>query len=323
MKYLGSKWEPADLAGHRVLVIPSGIGEMQWAMTKYMKIGEPLILLGLDGAPRRLHQFAELHSFVHAFGYTGSYDYSSIRGFQKHFGLDTWKAVREQFSLGVPVPLACNPHLEAGKPLAEWMPDLGDPWYSYPLTTTLDHTKEAARYFWDANPKDICLGISCASYRGAEAWHTWGRTEWVEFLSLIQKEEPHVRLVLLGGSWDDLTANIFDEDSGLRWVVDTRGIPPVGRTTFGGAVEILRRLDGYVGFSSGLGHVAAHSCGTPVFMLWPEHEQLLSRSWVNPELLENGSYVPSRWLEPKEVFKSLKPWLRRITDVRYERLTTY
>jgi hypothetical protein len=47
-------------------------------------------------------------------------------------------------------------------------------------------------------------------------------------------------------------------------------------------------------------------------MLWPEHELLLSTSWVDPELLDNGTYVPSRWLEPEEVFKLVKPWLRRI-----------
>jgi ADP-heptose:LPS heptosyltransferase len=100
-------------------------------------------------------------------------------------------------------------------------------------------------------------------------------------------------------------------------MVDRRGIPPVGTTSFGGAVEVLRGLDGYIGFSSGLGHVAAHCCGTPVFMLWPDHEQPLSTSWVDPELLANGFYVPSKWLDPKAVWAKAKLWLRRVAEGQY------
>ena len=317
MKYLGNTWTQEDLQGLRTIVVPSGIGEFQWAWTKYGNTGDRFAILGLDGAPRRLHQFCELHPAVAAFAYCG-FDYSTIRGFQQMHGLDTWAAVTSQFGLdGSLCMLACNPHLEAGKPLATWMPDLPTT-YRYPLTTTDAHRQVAAQYLRHTHPGDVLIGVSCASYRGAAAWKTWGDVEWTAFLRRVQQATPAARFVLLGGAWDDLTAAVFDEASRLRWLTDARGLPPIGRTTFGAAVELLKALHGYIGFSSGLGHVACHCCNCPTFMLWPGHEQRLSIAWVDPELLESGFYVPSSWLSPSEVFHRVKPWLSRLERKAYE-----
>jgi hypothetical protein len=319
VKYFGrtDNLPEGALDGLRTLVVPSGIGEFQWAWTKYANAGERFAILGLDGAPRRLHQFAELHPAVEVFAYS-NWDYSTIRRWMQEHGLQRWSDVTSQFELGSLCMLACNPHLESGAALADWLPDLPTT-YRYPLATTDEHRRQADQVLAGAEPGDFLLGISCASYRGADAWRTWGAEQWTEFLHLIAQEVPNVRFALLGGAWDDLTSAVYNPESSLRWVVDRRGLPPVGTTHFGGAVEILKRLDGYVGFSSGLGHVAAHCCGTPVFMLWPEHEQALSTSWVDPELLENGFYVPSSWVEPKEVYKRAKLWLRRVVDGSYKR----
>lgn len=295
----------------RTLILPSGIGEFQWLWTKMVNTGEDFAIFGLDGAPRRLHQFAELHPQVKEFGWA-TFDYSQIREWQKFHDLTTWENLTKKFQRGQMTMLACNPHLEAGNPLASWLPDLPTS-YTYPIVTMESHHREADYVLHDRTDFRPRIGISCASYRGAAAWKTWERDEWTSFLKMIQKAYPEVVFVLMGGSWDDLTYALFREN-GLRWQVDDRGLPPVGTTTFGGAIEVLRRLDGYIGFSSGLGHVAAHLCNLPVFMLWPEHEQLLSRTWCNPALLEDGRYVPSRWLSPEEVWKSAEPWLRRALE---------
>ena len=317
MRFLGNEWTNEDLAGLRVIVVPSGIGEFQWAWTKYCNTGERFAILGLDGAPRRLHQFCELHDAIDVFAYCG-FEYSTIRSWQKNHGLYTWEVVKRSVSPGSLTMLACNPHLEAGLPLASWLPDLPTT-YTYPLRTTREHVDEAERYLRQSPSDAFRIGISCASYRGAAAWKTWKAEQWTRFLKLVRAEVGGAcELTLLGGAWDDLTAAIFDEDTDFRWTVNVRGIPPVGRTTFGGAVELLRRLDAYIGFSSGLGHVACHLCNTPTFMLWPDHEQPLSTAWVNPELLESGFYVPSPWREPEEVFRLTKPWLRRVLKGDYD-----
>lgn len=314
MKYLGNTWLEEDLRGRRVLVVPSGIGEFQWAWTKYLNTGERFVILGLDGAPRRLHQFCELHPQIDAFAYCG-FEYSQIRAFQKYHELDTWDSVQKKFALGSLAMLACNPHLEAGKPLAAWLPDLPTT-YRYNLYLSQLHRDSAGQYLAHSEVSDVLIGISCASYRGSAAWHTWGLEEWRGFLRMIQHEVPEVRFVMMGGSWDDLSADVFDKTPEVRWLTDRRGIPPIGRMSFGSTACLLHALDGYIGFSSGLGHVACHCCNTPTFMLWPEHEQLLSTAWVDPELLANGFYVPSRWLEPETVFQRAKGWLRYVLDRR-------
>lgn len=316
MKIINLAKEPVETYAHlRCVVLPSGIGEFQWAWTKFENAGERFAVFALDGAPRRLHQFVELHPKIDVFGWVG-YDYSQIREFQKFHELTTWERVRALFGPGQVAFLACNPHLEAGKPLRDWMPDL-ETTYSYPIQLKDQHIAEARRVLHDRNSNDLLIGISCASYRGAAAWKTWEVEQWRKFLGLIVRDFPHAKFVLLGGSWDDLTSSLYDPDGPFRWQLDARGLPPVGTTTFGGVTALLSQLDGYIGFSSGLGHVAAHLCGTPVFMLWPEHEyEFLSRSWVNPELLDNGSYVPSRWLEPEVVYKSTKLWLDQIEEKR-------
>jgi hypothetical protein len=298
----------------RAIVVPSGIGEFQWLWTKFHNIvhalGTPLAVFAVDGAPRRLHQFAELHPGIETFGYLGV-EYTQIREFQKHHRLDTWRRIGELFGPGQLCMLACNPHLEAGKPLCDWLPDVPTA-YRYPLVTNATHKEEADRVLVGSSPKDLLIGISCASYRGASAWRTWTSPQWLDLMGRIQSEYPEAKFVLLGGSWDDVTSAVYRPESNLRFQVDYRGIPPVGTTTFGGAVEILQRLDGYIGFSSGLGHVAAHNCDCPVFMLWPEHEQPLSTAWVDPILLANGRYVPSRWLSVDEVWPNVKAWIERI-----------
>jgi hypothetical protein len=312
MKFLPRGFDEKEVAHLRQIVLPSGIGEFQWVMTKLTNIDEKIAVFGLDGSPRRLHQFAELHPNVEAFGYA-EFDYSQVRNFQKFHGLESWDMVTRLFGPGQICMLACNPHLEEGKSLASWMPDLPTS-YTYPIVTTEAMKTEADRTLFGATADDVLIGISCASYRGAEAWRTWGSVQWTDFLHKVQKEVPNAKFVLLGGSWDDLTSTVYDPTGPLRWQLDKRGMPPVGTTSFGGAVEVLKRLDGYIGFSSGLGHVAAHLCECPVFMMWPEHEQALSRSWVNPTLLESGFYVPSRWENPTTVFNRAKPWLQFISE---------
>lgn len=297
----------------RTLVVPSGIGEFQWLWAKMENTHEDFVILGLDGAPRRLHQFAELHPRVRAFGYC-TFDYSQIRNFQKFHDLTSWEKIKSKFGPGQTAFLACNPHLESGAPLSSWLPDL-ETTYSYPYVLNNTHRAEAKRLLdgtWEED--DVVIGISCASYRGAEAWKTWNAREWTDFLTCVQAYIPKARFALLGGAWDDLTSAVYDPDGPLRWLLDSRGLPPVGTTSFGGTVGFLENIDGYIGFSSGLGHVAHHLCGVPTFMLWPEHEiELLSKTWVNPQSLEKGTYVPSAWDSPATVFTRAIPWLDRLT----------
>lgn len=316
MRILQKGYDAKELEGHYNILVPSGIGEFCWMWAKLSNVPGPFFVHALDGAPRRLHQFAELHPNVSKFCYYGM-DYSQIREFQKFNELYTWERISTLFPKGGGLCLlACNPHLEEGRPLAEWLPDLPTR-YSYTVSYQQMHYDEASRVLHDHDPKDFYIGISCASYRGAAAWKTWEHQEWTKFLQMIADLIPNVKFVLMGGSWDDLTSAVYNPATGLRFQLDARGLPPVGTTTFGGAMRVLHSLDAYIGFSSGLGHVAAHLCGTPVAMFWPDHEkELLARSWCDPDLLACQKYLPMAWNTPEQNFEVVKQWLLNLAKGR-------
>jgi ADP-heptose:LPS heptosyltransferase len=143
------------------------------------------------------------------------------------------------------------------------------------------------------------VGISAASYRGSEAWRTWGVEEWKCVLEWLKSELPGASIILLGGFWDDLTFTL------ARYGYHDL----VGKTNTQTMIYILSQLDLYIGFSSGMG-VLRTVMSKPVFMLWPEHQRALSKSWAPVEMLENHSYVASVWTGTDIAIPLLKNWLR-------------
>ena len=190
-----------------------------------------------------------------------------------------------------------NQHLEMGKPLADWMPDLPTT-YHVPMYVTDEDSTRAKRLL--ANMPRPITAISCASYRGSEAWKTWGYAEWSPFLKRLHAEVGGT-ILLLGGFWDDLTSRIAEQD----------GYPDlVGKTNMGQLVAILRQCEQVVGFSSGLGMLHACEWGK-TFLLWPDHQVELSRSWADPAMLDAGTYDTSLWRHPDEVWWLVKRWLAK------------
>jgi ADP-heptose:LPS heptosyltransferase len=184
-----------------------------------------------------------------------------------------------------------------GKPLAEWLPDLPTS-YHYPVNIS-EFGKEKAKAILERYRRPITL-VSCASYRGAEAWKTWKYPEWSYFLSHMKEELSGGTIVMVGGFWDDLTASF--EDDGYPCIV--------GKTAMPTMLELLRQADYYVGFSSGMG-VMRTVFKRNAFMLWPDHQVALSTSWAPPEMMENDQYVAVLWREPEMIFKRWRVWLKK------------
>jgi ADP-heptose:LPS heptosyltransferase len=245
-----------------------------------------------DGWPYRARPYLELLEGVESADY-GNFQYSDLATIWSIQKCDTWKEVLDK-GMGE-VLIECNTWLESGKRLEDWMPDLPTDFH-YPIhTTDIDRDratellKDFERPLW---------AVSAASYRGSEAWKTWGSNEWSEFLRKF-KQLAGGTILLMGGFWDDLTS-----------VLSAEGYPDlVGKTSIGVAVEVLRQTAGYIGFSSGLGMI--HTVlDKPTMLLWPAHQQALSTSWAPPEMLEQGTYVAMPWVSPDEVFKAAEVWHR-------------
>jgi ADP-heptose:LPS heptosyltransferase len=287
--------------------LPAGVGDVSWAWSKlYHRRGAIDVIEVCDGWPQRTVPYLEclfpsVDTSPH-FGY-GDFNYQTIQLFTKSNGIQnpTWEHLWENFEGHHRVLLEPNEHLELGRRLELWMPDVATEFH-YPLYTA--HAAQSMREklhraFSDAGAKgEMLVGISCASYRGSEAWKTWGVDEWRFVLQkmLSRGYQP----VLLGGFWDDLTYTLACE----------LNLPElVGKTSMAECVELLRILPAYVGFSSGL-NVIRTVVDRPAFALWPDHQQELSTSWVPPHMLESHRYVASLWRDPEQVWAPMGQFLR-------------
>lgn len=277
--------------------LPSGIGDFSWAYSKLCNAG-PLDYEIADGWPYRTVPYLELLPQVATAKY-GDFTYDTIVAFEKVNELDrdlTWEQLKK---LGYgKVLIQPNHHLERGKRLEEWLPDLPTTFH-YPIVTT-DRHKERARRLLEGMPRPL-VGISAASYRGSEAWKTWGAEEWKDFLAWWSAEVGGT-VVLLGGFWDDLTAMLAEE--GYEDLV--------GKTDVGTMVEVQKILDYYVGFSSGLG-VIRTVLGKNVYMFWPDHQVALSTSWAPPVMLGTGAYSCNVWQSVDNTKLLVTRWLKEVS----------
>jgi hypothetical protein len=281
------------------LVVPAGIGDVSWILSKIVNVKDDFDfnIQVCDGWPHRTVPFLKMFPWIREVAYSAD-SYPDIVDFQSRHKLTTWERVAN-CGFGR-ILLAPNPHLEQGRRLEDWLPDLPTDFH-YVIPTGFESEVKADKILKDVDTKYV-YGISAASYRGSEAWKTWGHEEWSRFLTRWLSIKPSVKFIFMGGFWDDLTHSIYEE-------FEVNSIDAVGKTDFGAAVEIHKRIKGYVGFSSGLGIIRT-VLGLKTFMLWPDHQIELSTSWAPPEMLEDQTYMASLWRDPDEVFYRFKGWLR-------------
>lgn len=285
------------------IAVPSGIGDVSWILSKLVHVSDRVDLhfQVADGAPYRTVPFLRMLPWVKSADY-GNFVYSDLFFGYRSQNLNTWKEIEE--SGRGRIFLTNNEHLESGARLEEWLPDLPtDFHYKLPVSrlaeVRVEHILDACKSKFGRSMQRL-YGISAASYRGAQAWNTWEYEDWAILFDLWQKQDPYARFMLMGGGWDDLTRSLFEEFSDICF-------DAVGKTSISSAVELHRHLDGYVGFSSGLGIIRT-VLGGRTFMLWPAFQEKLSTSWAPPEMLESGAYTCCIWQDPIEVFDRIKVW---------------
>jgi hypothetical protein len=281
----------------RTFNVPSGIGDFSWAYSKLKHAGMANWCIA-DGWPHRTVPYVKLLDNVNECAY-GPFNYTEIVRYEEQvckLGITpTWEQV-EKFP-GTSIYIEPNRHLELGRRLEDWLPDLPCDFH-YKINVPQDEAARAVALL--SGMKRPIWGISCASYRGSEAWKTWGHDQWALYLKMLEAEVGGT-ILMLGGFWDDLTSTVASS-GGYKDIV--------GRTSVPMMVSVLDLLDGYIGFSSGMG-VIRTVLSKPVFMMWPDHQVELSTSWAPLEMLESRAYVASLWREPRLVFERTKDWIRR------------
>jgi hypothetical protein len=296
---------------------PASVDDFSWIFSKLYSVRHEISSVRIvDGAPRRTREYVQACGIADA-----DYDLE-ITGGQYQFilstesalgygwrGRPTWQEIR----FHDPLLIEANQHLEAGYKLADWLPDLPC-YYHYPLHVSDDDRQRARqitvraimgdRYSSGHKMKDgPVVGISCASYKGSEAWRTWGKDEWLDFIRRVMA--MGWRPLLVGGGWDDLTYTVACE-------LDLPST--VGKTSVAQMIEQMAFLDAYIGFSSGM-NVIRTVLNKPAFALWPSNDrvdqQQLSTSWAPPRMIEEERYVAVTWRPVKDVWPIAKRFLNR------------
>jgi hypothetical protein len=299
------------------VIVPAGIGDWSWIWSKLYSVRNEITSVRIvDGAPRRTREYVQacgIHDADYDLEITGG-QYQFILATESALGYAwTSRPTWAEIQFHDPLLIEANQHLEAGYKLADWLPDLPC-FYHYPLYVS-DEDKQKAhqitvrtitgdRYSSGHRMKDgPVVGISCASYKGSEAWSTWKREEWIDFLKRVMV--LGWRPIMVGGSWDDLTYSVACE-------LDLPST--VGKTSVSQMIEQMGLLDAYIGFSSGM-NVIRTVLNKPAFALWPSNDrvdqQQLSTSWVPPEMLESERYVGVTWRPVKDVWPVAKRFLNR------------
>jgi ADP-heptose:LPS heptosyltransferase len=277
-----------------IIGLPSGIGDISWVVSKLINSAEwknGLKMQIADGWPFRAQEYLESAGAKLADPPYGNFRYEDIITWESVHPYKLWEHIPKNIDRFLMQP---NWHLEQGKSLKDWLPDLPTS-YHYKLDLPSVENKGYCSTLKNGN----YIGISAASYRGHKAWKTWGMSEWKELCNKIV--ESGYSIVLLGGAWDDLTQSLENEFANGGGVC----LNLVGKTTFPEACSIHKLLKFYIGFSSGLGIIRS-VMGLPTIMLWPEHQQPLSYSWADPEDIKSKNYMPSSYMEVRGVFNLFK-----------------
>jgi hypothetical protein len=286
------------------IVLPSGIGDVSWAISALWSVRDQLERVDVvEGWPQRTVPYLELLGFQSDY-VPMSYDmiltFESIHQISAVHKDRSWEKISGLQS--ATLLLEPNKHLEAGFRLETWLPDL-KPEFHYPLNvpkSDVERTAKTVAREMERHPMKYgpIVGISCASYRGAEAWKTWGIHEWKDLIRRIMS--IGWRPLLLGGSWDDLTYAVAC-DLGLPDIVGKTSVPQM--------VAVMGMLDSYVGYSSGM-NVIRTVLDKPALAFWPDFQNELRDSWVPQKMLDDRRYVSHLWRPVKNVWPVAKAFLR-------------
>lgn len=292
--------------------VPSGIGDISWLYSKLLNIpevskGSAVLSFHIaDGWPYRALPYVNMLPCT-AYNDYGNHEYKDIIEVERVQKIDhnklTWQELKDR-GYGAYF-IQNNEFLERGTPLAKWCPDLLTT-YHYPLIRDEAAEKKAQELLTPATKTRPLFGVFGSSKRGVKLWKGWLAPEWLEFIKMVKRDfDPH--FVLMGAQWDH---EIMDE---IVVELDKEKIEYTnitGRTMLAAAVEVLKLLNYFMCFSSGL-NVLSTVVGTPCCAMWPDFQHALRYAWAPPDMIQEGSYKAFVWCEPFTVFDNLQPVLRK------------
>lgn len=275
----------------REINVCAGIGDNIWLLQKLIHAQEKFIFNLPNGQPQRGKQIFDLLPQVAARArYVDGLNYERIKRNNVTRIWPQWKQIRvSRFYL------ECNLHLEEGRRIESFLPDLPTS-FTLPWVTTPEEQAVAKELL----PGENYIGIYASAYSTTRAWNFWDEHAWLEFIQRFYHKALGTTFVIIGAKWDlDLADNLVQ-------LLRMHCIPHVN--TIGQplavVVEILRRLNYFVGFPSGLS-ILNETLGKETFMFYPVHLAAMMHAWADPARITEGKYLASLFCTPEEAMEKI------------------
>ena len=273
---------------------PSGIGDIIWTLNKIKAIRE-------REAPCRIQYVVynavgmgayRAKDFLNACGLIDSIRFHEV----------------QELPLGdvcpdITVPrynLFANPHVDAGKPIHEWFPDLK---CSYDIAIQIPECSiQQVERRMSGIPYAALYFASVAWNHACTGGQSWAAKEWASVC--IYLLDRGITPVVLGADWDAGYADsVAREITALGYNPPQVWINLIGKTPILTALAFMQCADLNIGSGSSGLTVAAAYLGMPILTFWPKPGVMpiepsicaaikdgFSTAWVPPDIMRAGNY---------------------------------
>lgn len=272
----------------RLIRTPAGIGDNIWLFMKLINANEKFDFHITNSLPQRGKQiFDLLPAVANSCSYVPGLSYASIRAASQQFDTVNWSSIQEKA-----FALSCNFHLENGRRIEDFLPDL-------PTSYILPYHISGVLFDLAAlPPASEYIGYYCSSYAGNKAWGQWNENQWFDLAQKIHAEKPGACFCIIGATWD------IDITSKLIRLLRLNNIPyydSIGKP-FPYIVEMMKNLDYFIGYPSGLSILNETLGAKGTFMFYPLHLEKMMYAWADPARISDHRYLPCQFDTPQNIF---------------------
>jgi len=273
------------------VVVPSGIGDFSWSYSKLCSLSCKLkVEVAQTGGPLRLAPYAKILPKVRDVTRRRmSWPELKAQAIPASTTLAELDALRQAGE----VFIETNSHLESGKHLREWLPDLPIN-HHYDIKIPKDDVESASKLA----PSEPFIAIFSSSIATSRAWKAWQEKEWVRFMDLVRRHLGDIQFVLVGAPWD-LDLGRLIESAAKQ--ANLRLTNLVSLTTAGMVVHLISLSKYFVAFPSGLGILADVICA-PATMFYANiapHKGIM-HNWADSESIKTLRYHERIFCPPEE-----------------------
>lgn len=294
----------------KTITTAAGIGDKIWILQKLVNQPDAHDWIIPAGQPQRAHQLAPLlPSVIRSVTFKEGLGYKTIKTYGYR---GNWCNTPQEFTL------EANTHLEAGKRIEKFLPDLATS-YRIEWETTRQDAEQSLRLLSESESFTLYsqewadrvnealvnglparfIAIYTSAYQKDARWKGWEAKEWLEFIKMFPN---HYAFVIIGAPYDAPMAG------DLMPMLTTNHIPYVNTVgqPLGVVIEVLKRCEAFVGFPSGLSILNETLGAGKTIMFYPQHLSLMVNTWADPARIESGDYKGCMWCAPTAIHSWIK-----------------